>query len=74
MILFILDRPIAPKKWKYEETMKIKKLITKNVNKKVEEEIRNMANDEPRLYEAKKKKQVSNFKKTEKVPVQIVKS
>lgn len=39
------NAPIQPKKKNVEEVNRIKKIITKNVNKKVEEEIRSRATD-----------------------------
>lgn len=41
----VSDRPIKPKKKAFEEAHKLKKLITKTVNKAVEEEIRSRASD-----------------------------
>ncbi|KAJ8981689.1 hypothetical protein NQ317_003410 [Molorchus minor] len=41
--LVFLDRPIQPKKDKLEKIQKIKQIISKTVNKAVEEEIRNRA-------------------------------
>lgn len=34
-------------------------MITKNVNKKVEDEIRSIAKDVPKVYQTKKKKQLT---------------
>lgn len=42
-IILFLDCPIKPKKQKNSEVNKFKKMITKTVNKAVEEEIRNRA-------------------------------
>ncbi|XP_065216253.1 uncharacterized protein LOC135842630 [Planococcus citri] len=50
--------PIAPKKWKYNEQGRINKTITKNVNRKIEEEIRAAVTDAPKVFFAKKKKQI----------------
>lgn len=56
--MILSDCPVAPTKWKYVEGQKIKKAITKNVNKRVEEEIRAVVSDAPKVYLAKKKKQI----------------
>lgn len=56
-----LDCPVAPTKWKYVEGQKIKKAISRNVNKKVEEEIRATVSDAPKVYLAKKKKQIKQI-------------
>lgn len=58
------DCPVAPTKWKYIEGQKIKKAITRNVNKKVEEEIRAVVSDAPKVYLAKKKKQIKQVSET----------
>ncbi|KAF5286074.1 hypothetical protein FQR65_LT12960 [Abscondita terminalis] len=44
------NRPIQPKKHKGQETQKLKRIVTKNVNKSVEEEMRS------RAYDGQKKK------------------
>ncbi|KAF6200601.1 hypothetical protein GE061_005044 [Apolygus lucorum] len=50
-------RPIAPKKAKHEEIAKLKKMISKNVNRKLEEEIRGAATDGQKVKLSKKKNQ-----------------
>lgn len=54
----ISDCPVVPTKWKYVEGQRIKKMITKNVNRKVEEEIRSVVTDAPKVYQSNKKKQL----------------
>ncbi|KAF6206383.1 hypothetical protein GE061_017616 [Apolygus lucorum] len=51
------NRPIAPKKAKHEEIAKLKKMISKNVNRKLEEEIRGAATDGQKVKLSKKKNQ-----------------
>lgn len=55
MCYFILGRPIAPKKVKNAEVQHLKKVITKNVNKCMEEQIRSIANDSQKVHLSKKK-------------------
>lgn len=58
MLLFskirFLDRPIQSKKAKHEETQKLKQIITKNVNKAVETEIRSRSTGDQRLSNTQK--------------------
>ncbi|XP_014240346.1 uncharacterized protein LOC106661456 [Cimex lectularius] len=49
------NRPIAPKKAKFEEVKKLKKIITKNVNRSLEEQIRAIATDGQKVHLSKKK-------------------
>ncbi|XP_073985126.1 uncharacterized protein isoform X1 [Rhodnius prolixus] len=49
------SRPIAPKKVKNAEVQHLKKVITKNVNKCMEEQIRSIANDSQKVHLSKKK-------------------
>lgn len=55
--MFVTDCPIAPKKWKYSEQARITKTISKNINRKIEEEIRAAVTDAPKVHFATKKKQ-----------------
>lgn len=48
------DRPIQPKKSKHEEVDRLKKMITKNVCKAIEEQIRGIASDQ-KVHLSKKK-------------------
>ncbi|XKL60698.1 hypothetical protein PGB90_007755 [Kerria lacca] len=47
--------PAAPKKWKYIEGQKIKRIIMKNVNQKAEEEIRALVNNTTKVNLSNKK-------------------
>lgn len=42
-IFLFIDAPIQPKKKKFEETHKLKQIITKTVNKAMEDELREKA-------------------------------
>lgn len=48
--LSIVDAPIQAKKAKFQEVQKIKQMISKVVNKSVEEEIRSRAREGTRNY------------------------
>lgn len=47
------------KKHKYEEGQRIKRAISKNVNKLAEDELRALATDSKKVFLSKKKKQVA---------------
>lgn len=47
------------KKHKYEEGQRIKRAISKNVNKLAEDELRALASDTKKVFLSKKKKQVA---------------
>jgi len=47
------------KKHKYEEGQRIKRAISKNVNKLAEDELRALASDSKKVFLSKKKKQVA---------------
>nr|XP_014294463.1 uncharacterized protein LOC106692800 [Halyomorpha halys]XP_014294464.1 uncharacterized protein LOC106692800 [Halyomorpha halys] len=49
------NRPIEPKKARHEEVQKLKKIITKNVNKAIEEQVRGIATDSQKVHLSKKK-------------------
>lgn len=50
-----LDKPVAPKKEKQQEAQKLKKVITKTMNKAIEEDIRAKALDGKKTLLSKKK-------------------
>lgn len=52
------------KKHKYEEGQRIKRAISKNVNKLAEDELRALATDNKKVFLSKKKKQVSQIVQT----------
>lgn len=56
------------KKHKYEEGQRIKRMISKNVNKLAEDELRALATDNKKVFLSKKKKQVAQT-----VPVPAIK-
>ena len=69
------DCPVAPTKWKYVEGQRIKKQITRNVNRRIEEEIHAVVHNTATVTDPKKKKsgpakpaQVSLGKKSAKPP------
>jgi len=47
------------KKHKYEEGQRIKRMISKNVNKMAEDDLRSLAMDNKKVFLSKKKKQVA---------------
>jgi hypothetical protein len=47
------------KKHKYEEGQRIKRMISKNVNKLAEDELRALASDNKKVFLSKKKKQIA---------------
>ncbi|XP_050531597.1 uncharacterized protein LOC126900162 [Daktulosphaira vitifoliae] len=56
--------PMPSKKHKYEEGQRIKRMISKNVNKLAEEELRALATDSKKVFLSKKKKQVGQTVQT----------
>lgn len=52
------------KKHKYEEGQQIKRMISKNVNKLAEDELRALATDSKKVFLSKKKKQVAQTVQT----------
>jgi len=61
------------KKHKYEEGQRIKRMISKNVNKMAEDDLRSLAMDNKKVFLSKKKKQVAQTVKasTDPKPKQI---
>jgi len=60
------------KKHKYEEGQRIKRMISKNVNKMAEDDLRSLAMDNKKVFLSKKKKQVAQtVKATDPKPKQI---
>lgn len=60
------------KKHKYEEGQRIKRMISKNVNKLAEDDLRSLAMDNKKVFLSKKKKQVAQtVKVTDPKPKQI---
>lgn len=43
--MLLSDKPIQSKKHKFQEASKLKKIVSKNVNRAVEEEMRSRASD-----------------------------
>lgn len=58
-LLFCVACPMPSKKHKYEEGQRIKRAISKNVNRLAEEELRSLATDSKKTFLSKKKKQVA---------------
>lgn len=56
--------PMPSKKHKYEEGQRIKRMISKNVNKMAEDDLRSLAMDNKKVFLSKKKKQVAQIVKT----------
>ncbi|KAE9541794.1 hypothetical protein AGLY_003785 [Aphis glycines] len=56
--------PMPSKKHKYEEGQRIKRMISKNVNKMAEDDLRSLAMDNKKVFLSKKKKQVAQTVKT----------
>uniref|UniRef100_A0A069DMJ5 Uncharacterized protein n=1 Tax=Panstrongylus megistus TaxID=65343 RepID=A0A069DMJ5_9HEMI len=65
------NRPIAPKKVKHVEAQQLKKIITKNVNKCMEEQIRSIANDSQKVHLSKKKDKAGSFDPNKMPPKEI---
>jgi len=55
----VIACPMPSKKHKYEEGQRIKRAISKNVNKLAEDELRALASDSKKVFLSKKKKQVA---------------
>lgn len=61
--IYFTDRPIKPKKQHFEESHKLKKLITKTLNKSVEEEMRSRASGNKNLSKVQQAVAAHNSKK-----------
>lgn len=59
------------KKHKYEEGSKIKRMISKNVNKLAEDELRALASDSKKVFLSKKKKQIAQTVPADTKPKQV---
>ncbi|XP_044736911.1 uncharacterized protein LOC123298879 [Chrysoperla carnea] len=57
------NRPVAPKKQKLQEAHKLKKIVTKTVNKAVEQEIRALASSEGKQKLSKVQAKVAELNK-----------
>lgn len=61
--MYFLDAPIKPKKQKSQESQKLKQVITKTLNKAVEEEIRARAGKSKKVNLSKAQEAVASYNK-----------